>query len=142
MGWLNAVPTPETKKVAGHDERSRLNRLRDEGADVPLPEVDAPWLVTWLLDAGPIASTPMGAIPLGWQDIEAWARLSGNDPSPWESRLLHEMSRDYLAMLRAGEKIDCPPPWMSEADIQANRDAVARKVGNAFAAFKLAGRNR
>lgn len=142
MGWLNAVPTPEKKKVAGNDERSRLQRFREDGATIPLPDVDAPWLVTWLLEAGPVIAGPMGAMPLGWQDIAAWSQLSGIEPSTWESRQLHSMSREYLAALRDGAKVDCPAPWMSEADIAANRASVSRKLDNMFTAFDLSRRRR
>lgn len=80
----------------------------------------------------------MGSAPIGWQDIAAWQGLTGNQPAPWEARLLYTLSREYLAALNDGKRVDCPAPWISDADIEANRSAVSRKVENAFTAFRLA----
>lgn len=39
-----------------------------------------------------------GVLPLSWADMDAWARLTGNQPEPWETAILRSMDGAFLAV--------------------------------------------
>lgn len=72
-----------------------------EPEEVP-PEADPPpagaeFLWEWFLDlSAGRASNGFGPSPLSWQDIAAWAALTGQAPTPWEVSVLRRLDRVYL----------------------------------------------
>lgn len=38
-----------------------------------------------------------GVLPLSWADMAAWARMTGNQPEPWETMILRSMDGAFLA---------------------------------------------
>jgi hypothetical protein len=107
--------------------------MRGQGLEAALPDLPTPYLVEYLFDVGPTVSTGMGPVIIGWRDLQAWQELVGIDLEPWELRLLRRLSADYLAQSLKAEKPDCPAPYLSRDQI--DREAVDRKVRNAFRAF-------
>ncbi len=59
------------------------------------PEVEHLWEWFAELSSGR-SSNGFGANPLGWADIEAWARLTDRAPSVWEVGLLKRLDGVYL----------------------------------------------
>lgn len=51
----------------------------------------------WLEIAEGRLSTGFGEQPIGWQDIAAFALLTGVTPTPSESRLILVLDRHYLS---------------------------------------------
>ena len=66
-----------------------------EEIDIP-PEAEHLWLWFWDLHAGR-GSNGWGPAPIGYADIEAWSRLYGTEPTPWEVQTLRQMDNSYLA---------------------------------------------
>ena len=72
-----------------------------------------PNLTGWLIEIGLCEAAGMGMVPVAWSTIEAWQRLTGVSLSPWEAKLLHHLSTEYLAEGRRAESENCPAPWRS-----------------------------
>lgn len=112
--------------------------MQAEGIDPPTPPCDGLFLVEYLMEIGPIVPAGMGAGSVSWRDIAAWQDCTGILLEPWQAKLIRQLSSDYLNMSREAEKPECPAPWLSDEEIEANRDAVGRKVSNAFKAYMMA----
>jgi hypothetical protein len=141
LAWLHASPAPrKPPSLAGArglaDQSapkpvSRLQRLLDDGAvSVELPPVPdgCAYLVTHLFDIGPAMPSGMGPAPLSAQELLAWQSLSGVPIAPWESRLLRDLSRAYLAEFQASGDEDCPSPWQPAVVAVDTREVVAARI--------------
>ena len=93
------------------------------------------YLIDWLLEAGPDMPGAMGATPLSWTEIDAWARLTGREVAPWEAELLRHLSIAFVQQYQEAKAIDCPPPWL-EKPTDITRDRVSRQLAAAFARRK------
>ncbi|CDO37149.1 hypothetical protein [Novosphingobium sp. KN65.2] len=113
-----------------------MQRMKADGAIPELPHNPLPYLTEWLFEIGPTSPGGMSAAAIGWRDMEAWQGLSGVDLEPWEARTLRRLSSDFVAMLHDAKAIDCPPPYATNES--NNREAVSRKVGNAFRSMVIA----
>mgnify|MGYP000058135525 CR=1 FL=1 len=91
------------------------------------------YIVQWLFEAGPINFSPMGASPLDWQAIKAWADIQGIELEPREADALRQLSMAYLSQQQKSEDKACPPPWVDPQQI--DRDKVADKVSSTFKAI-------
>lgn len=107
------------------------------GQDIDLPECAAPFLVSRLLEIGPVTAGAMGMAPIGWRDIDAWQACTSVRMPPWQSRMLVELSREYVAFSRTAEKADCPAPWSDEARTESRREAIARSLKMGFKALMV-----
>lgn len=99
--------------------------------EVELPDVGFDFHITdWLKDLGPLASGGMSAAPISWQEMAAWASLTGWQPSPWEAETLALMSRAYLAQVEDSSGARVPPPYQSAANRTAEqREQVSTDLG-------------
>ncbi|WP_340265407.1 hypothetical protein [Sphingobium mellinum] len=134
MAWL--IAKPKSKLAAEPD--SRINGMRAAGIEPELPPNPASYLTDWLFEIGPTVPTGMGLAPIGWHDMQAWQGIAGVELLPIEGRILRRLSQDFIAMGDDARKPDCPPPWTGAPAL--NREAVSRKVGNAFKALVMKGR--
>ncbi|WP_273522379.1 hypothetical protein [Rhodosalinus sediminis] len=85
---------------------SRLHQITEiEGKPAPLVELESgTYLLEALLEAGPAVSDPhAGLRPLSWLEIWAYMQATAALAEPWEARALMEMSRAFVAGLRAGQ---------------------------------------
>lgn len=139
LAWLNARPRPDKAALGKDDPEARIVTMRAAGIVPDMPPNPAPYITEWLLEIGPTVPTGMGSGPIGWRDMEAWSSLTGSGLQPWEARLIRRLSLEFLAWTHKAEKPDCPAPWVTVDDATAaNREAVARKVSNAFRAMAMA----
>ena len=99
------------------ERKSRLQALREQGREVVMPSVPAPYLVDWWIELG--AAGPEG--PLAWQEIAAWERYHG-PLQGWEALTLRSMSEAYVSGRDKGRDPDCPAPF-APAESQAEIDA-------------------
>lgn len=76
-----------------------------------MPPNPAPHITDWLIELGITEAAGMGAAPLSWREIAAWADGICVPVQPWERRLLRRLSATYLAEGRKSESEHCPPPW-------------------------------
>jgi len=51
---------------------------------------------------------------ISWQEVKAWADLTGSNPSPDEAQALVQLSRIWLTEFRRGTDKNALPPWMPE----------------------------
>ena len=111
-------------------------RDEDYWPDMPSTE-GGDYLLGYLWEVGPTLVAGMGAGPLTHQELRAWQANSGIRLQPWEARILHRLSIDYLAEMSRAEKADCLAPWEPVA-VAVDRAAVANKMLHAIRG--LAGR--
>ena len=52
----------------------------------------------------------MGAAPIEWVDIKAWAELTGTELHAEESKILRELSFLYVSQYNNSKAHDCPAP--------------------------------
>jgi hypothetical protein len=68
------------------------------------------YLVGYLFEIGPVVPAGMGNGPISFSEIDAWSGITGRVLSPWEARILRELSIVYLNQQFLSEKPDCPAP--------------------------------
>lgn len=75
--------------------RSALARRRLAGPDLP---VELSYIWRWFLELHSARQLlPSGGVqPIGWDAMDAWTRLTGARPSPWEIELLREIDMTWL----------------------------------------------
>jgi hypothetical protein len=91
------LPLKDGTTLRGHyqaAERQTGKSFIDE-PEIP-PAGEHLWIWFWEINAGR-GSTGWGPAPLSYQEIDAWARLSGCDLRPWEVRVLKSMDGAFLA---------------------------------------------
>ena len=99
--------------------------MEGRGEHPVMPPVTHRYLIGWWLEIGPTVMAGMGEGPIGWQDIEAWQRLTANRLEPWEALALRRLSRDYLNQQHEARRPDCAPPYTEVESIAEVRDKVA-----------------
>lgn len=131
MAWLNAVPKPDertkrAKSEEGPPKLTRVERMKRDGVTVPMPPNPLPHVIDRLIEIGLTEAAGMGAGPVSWQTMDAWANRTSVNIPPWEARLIRRLSVEYVAEQRRAESENCPPPWAwqtTEAEKQAaNRE--------------------
>ena len=134
LAWLHATPE------GGKKSRLTLYREIDENSSfLRLPELDAAsYLVVLLQEAGIMSTTGMGALPLSWQEIDAWLRCTQRDLSIWERLTIRELSEVYVGELNQASAKDRPQPYVfvEEEVEKIDRPAVANKLLNALRSMK------
>jgi hypothetical protein len=82
-----------------------------------MPQLHAgSYLVGYLFEIGPVVPAGMGNGPISFSEIDAWVGITGRDLSPWEARILRELSIVYLNQQALSEKPDCPAPFCGSLD--------------------------
>ena len=99
--------------------------------DLPAVPAEAEYLIYALFDAGPALPGAMSPVALTWHEIDAWSRCVGRRLSPWEARVLHRMSVEYVGESNNARAHDAPPPWIPEATPE-RRALIARHIRNVF----------
>ncbi len=142
--WLNPSPERDKHDRSTAPRRSRRERIRAERKDesyLPeLPRVDgAAYLVAYLWDIGPTMVAGMGLGPLTHEEIRAWQSNTGVPLQPWETRILRQLSMDYIVEMRDAEKPSCPAPWNSAPSV-ADLSSVADRMLQSIRAMVATGK--
>lgn len=90
---------------------SRIERLKLDGVEPPMPSNPAPHIIDRLIEIGLTEAAGMSAAPLSWREINAWCERTCIDLPPWEARLIRRLSGEYLSQSRKAEDENCPPPF-------------------------------
>lgn len=94
---------------------TRLTQLRKQRQDADyapeMPEVEAPHLIAYLWEVGPLGAAGMGPAVLSHSEIAAWCQLTGLELSAWEARTLRSLSRAYLNEMQEAEDPKRRAPW-------------------------------
>lgn len=133
LAWFAATPRPPHAKPSDPAPMSRIEQWRADDRMIPMPPLSDGTLVMLLQEIGPTVPGPMGAVPIGWQDIAAWQACTGEQLDPWDARKLRELSMQYLTELHLAEQPERPMPGITQEQVVANRDAVSRKLKAMFA---------
>jgi hypothetical protein len=134
LAWLQTAPVPESADLAQRQAAvSRREKMEADGEVVLLPECSAGFLLTTVLEIGPVRSTGMAPAPFGWSDLVDFQRCTAVELQPWEARALVAMSREYAAFMHKAEKPDCPAPWGDDVTTEQRRQRVAQDLRRAFA---------
>lgn len=118
--WLNTIP-------------KNAKRARRETKSDAMPPLGAgAYLIEILFEVGPSLPTGMGGHrPIGELDLAAWMFNQGVSLSPWESRAIRQVSREYAAMLSEAVEPNTPPPWVDPNIMsQERRDKIAKAMSD------------
>jgi hypothetical protein len=124
LAWLHATPE-------GSD-RSRAEILKGQEI-AELEELE--WgdhLISALSEIGFAMPGMSGAVPINYQEIDAWCRLTATVLPWYEPAQLRNLSREYCAELHESKKASRQKP---KKDIEVNNEAVAdsfKKMLNFF----------
>lgn len=121
MAWLNATPKPDPdsargKAQAGKPALSRIEQLKRDKIEPPMPPNPAPHIVNRLLEMGLVEAAGMGTVVLSWREIVAWQEGTWTSIAPWEARLIRRLSAAYLAESRLAESENRPAPHHTGPD--------------------------
>jgi len=97
----------------------------------------AQYLANYWFELGMVGNGAMGPVAISATELMAWQQGSAIELTPWEFRVLREMSRSYIASMNAAEKPECPPPYGKQVE-EFDRGVISNKVSNAFKAFARA----
>lgn len=86
---------------------TRAEQVERDGGHIPMPELQAPYLLAWLESLGACGYGAAGSIPLAAAEILAWAECQRIALRHWEFEALRRASRAYV--LEAHEGRDLPP---------------------------------
>lgn len=119
-----------------------IRKSTPDSAVLKLPNLEeAAYLIGLLLEAGLASTSGMGAVPLSWQDIDAWIRVTESSPSVWQKLLVRELSEAYVAELNLASDVNRPDPYIhvdevEKDEVAVDRLAVNNKLKGAFASLK------
>lgn len=121
------MPEPKAKEK----RRPRIEILEQRGSALTaLPEVETDsHLLEWLQELGFCEQGYSGPAPLTYQEIQAWAQMTGIAPTWQESRFLKMLSHDYCAQYHKSDDRDAPPPYSSD---EFDRVALSDRIKAVF----------
>lgn len=76
--------------------QARINQFDQGDPHLTMPECDE-LIVQAFIDCGIYTSNGMGVSALTWQEIQAYSEISGVNLTHWEARMVHLMSKEYVA---------------------------------------------
>ena len=94
----------------------------------------AQYLANFWFELGLVGTGSMGPVAINATELLAWQQGSGVELTPWEFRVIREMSRSYIASMNAAENPECPPPYGKQVE-EFDRSVISNKVSNAFKSF-------
>lgn len=100
--------------------------INEDHSALELPElVGCEYLLEWLFEIGVSMHTGMGSIPLSWQEISEWGK--DLDLTPWEKKMLRELSTEYVSYSQKASEPDCPQPYFRYIS-EDQRNAVSKNI--------------
>ena len=93
-----------------------------------MPPVELVYMTEAFIEAGACEAGAMGVVPLSWQEIAAWATVSGAVIDAWERTALRKMSVAYVDGLHEGAKPNSAAPYVDEEAQAARVDAKIKKA--------------
>lgn len=146
MGWLDARPKPArspNKTKASQDDPpsvSRREKLQADGGELPaLDPGPAAYLLEYFFELGPMHYSPFGEVPFGFEQIDAWQRVTRVVLSPWEALTLCKLSMAYGNEKAAGANPLAAAPggvFESPDDAGERRARVSRGLAEQLRSFR------
>lgn len=117
------LQTP-VQRGRGQRGKSRLASRSKKAGPPPMPPLPdgGRYLLDYLLEVGPATGTGMGAVPVSYQELQAWQEQTGLALWPWEVQTLRRLSREYVSETHAAASPAAKAPWVP--DEETNRQAV------------------
>lgn len=91
-----------------------------------MPEID--WgqhLLDSLFEFGPASQGMSGPVPVSFQEIDAWARMTNTHIPGYEALQLRTLSMDYCDQHRKAVEPNCAPPGENK---ESRRARVSRQL--------------
>lgn len=114
---------PEGKRPGRGDKKlmaprvSRRKMWEAKGLQVTLPPVDDyQHIAGWFHEIGPAAAGVNGVVPVSYQEMAAWAELTGVEVTDWEAGALKRMSEQYCYQTYVSDNPECPAPYVMDVD--------------------------
>jgi len=123
-------------------KKSRLtafkNSADDDSTFLQFPEIEgAGYLVALFREAGLAMSNGMGAVPLTWQELDAWLRTTELSLTVWEKLTIREMSEAYASELISSTDKHAAAPYVAPVETsEIDRAAVSSKLLSVLRGFK------
>lgn len=146
MGWLDALlrpakpPKQKNAKLDDSPPITRREKLLADGVDLSaLDPGPAAYLLDYFMDLGPMHYSAMGEAPIGYEQIDAWARITGIRLSPWEASTLRDLSYAYgMEKSAASDPNAAAPGGIFESPEQTSerRERVANGLAQMLRSFK------
>lgn len=74
----------------------------------------------------------MGPGPITFQDIAAWAKLTGRHPTPWEVSVIRQLDGLWLSIMPDPNATSVP---LTDEDGELDHEAIGERLERAFALF-------
>ncbi len=139
--WLHTPPKIEPqqtlKNTKAQQTPSRLQKSRSELGDVgympDMPDVEGlENVIDYFFECGPALFGSSGPLPLSHCEIAAWKENTGRELSPWEAKLLRQMSIEFVDWSAKAKDPSCLSP-IAEPELTAEaRDNVSQRVSSFF----------
>lgn len=115
-------------------DTTHAEQVEQAGGEIPMPDLQAPYLLDWLQSAGVHEYGSAGPIPLSSVEISAWSQGCGIALRPWEFEALRDASRAFVVEFHDAH--DYPPYGDSDdlADPDTVDDALERGLDRLAAA--------
>jgi len=128
LAWLHAVPENKSSSEKSKP-RWEILELR-ESPLLQLPEVKTDkHILDWLIELSFCDQGFSGPVPLSYQELDAWARLT-NVLLTWEeARYIKMLSQEYCSQYSKSGQRDAPPPYTT---VDFDQQALADKVLASF----------
>lgn len=93
-----------------------------------MPEVSLGYLLTILLDVGPVMPGGFGPAILSHGELRAWQVNAGITLQPWEVAMVRRLSAEYLKASAEAEDPKAPAPDKSMGEIASSNTAASLKA--------------
>lgn len=94
-----------------------------------VPDVDnGGYLLKCFMEVGPAMRGDSGAMPVSFQEINAWSQATSTPLTPWEANTIRKLSDDYVVQLIKSRDRYCPAPYYrDDRPVQTQRQEVEEK---------------
>jgi len=127
LAWLQATP----EKKGSEKPETRWTILKNRGSDLttfPPVETDK-HILEWLFELGVFQPSGYGPMPISFQEIESWARMTRTVLTWQESKFLKELSQEYCNQYAKSSDRNAAPPYTTE---KIDKESVSDRVRNAL----------
>jgi len=99
-----------------------------------MPRIEAgAHLLEILFEVGPAKASGMGGqVGIDEIDLVAWQYNQGVNLTPWETKAIRTLSKEYAHMLGQASDATCPPPWVDPSIMTEER---RQKIADAMASW-------
>ena len=115
---------------------NRLQARRDRNLPVELPSIESfEFIFENLEEIGLVNNGFNGHEPLNWIDVKSWSEMTNTNITPWTSKVVIKLSRQYCYQSHISTKRDCEAPYQHDVTYSAMvevRRAADKKLRSLF----------